>query len=94
MRVDQPIPYPGRLSLFHIPDFHELRVSSRTGDHFVQYHNAEAVGYVCSQITEFDVWTSKSLKWLDEWVIGNRVWLLAGEGEPTALLRMSHVHCR
>jgi hypothetical protein len=81
-RVERPIPYPGRLGFFKIPEFDEPRMPSRTGDHFVQYHNSEALGYGCGQITGFDVWTSKPLKWLEERVIGKRVWLLAGEGRP------------
>lgn len=46
--------------------------------HYVQYHNTEAMGYQCSSLTTFHILTNKPVTN----VIGQTVWLIAGEGKP------------
>ncbi len=46
--------------------------------HYIQYHNTEAMGYECTVMRKFRVQTSKAVHQLP----GNRVWLIAGKGKP------------
>jgi hypothetical protein len=68
-RLRAPVPHRGRQGLFRLPDF-------------VQYHDSEAAGYGCAEIKQLQVFTNKSLQWLEERVVGGSVWLITGGGRP------------
>jgi hypothetical protein len=46
--------------------------------HFAVYHNPDAMGYSAEDVHELCFLTNKSV----ENLIGNRVWLITGEGKP------------
>jgi hypothetical protein len=46
--------------------------------HFVVYHNPEKMGYGAEEVSELCIVTNKPVANL----IGNRVWLIQGEGKP------------
>jgi hypothetical protein len=45
---------------------------------FVVYHNPDSMGYSATQVAKFEIVTNKRVKN----ALGDRVWLLAGEGHP------------
>lgn len=46
--------------------------------HYVQYHNAEGMGYSCDKVDSFSIMTDKVITDLP----GNMLWLINGEGKP------------
>ncbi len=46
--------------------------------HYVQYHNAEGMGYSCDKVDSFSIMTDKVITDLP----GNMLWLISGEGKP------------
>ena len=49
--------------------------------HYVQYHNADRMGYPCHQLSGDEFWIV-TRKFVSESLLGNQIWLIGGEGQP------------